>query len=39
MRLRMWKRYEPEYTESDFGDMIINPNYNQKNQLHNLETN
>ncbi len=28
---------EPEYIESDFGDMIINSNYNQNNRFHNAE--
>ncbi len=28
---------EPEYIESDFGGMIINPKYNINNQLKNAE--
>jgi hypothetical protein len=28
---------EPEYIESDFGDMIINPKYNSTNELQNAE--
>jgi hypothetical protein len=28
---------EPEYIESDFGDMIINPKYNNSNELKNAE--
>ena len=28
---------EPEYIESDLGDMIINPNYNKNNELQNTE--
>ena len=28
---------EPEYIESDFGDMIINPKYNINNKLQNVE--
>ncbi len=29
---------EPEYIECDFGDMIINPKYNNSNELKNAET-
>ena len=28
---------EPEFIESDFGDMIINPKFNNKNELKNVE--
>ncbi len=28
---------EPEYIESDLGDMIINPKYNSENELKNAE--
>jgi hypothetical protein len=28
---------EPEFIESDFGDMIINPKYNNNNELKNVE--
>ena len=28
---------EPQYIESDFGDMIFNPKYNMNNQLKNAE--
>ena len=28
---------EPEYIESDFGDMIVNPKYNSENELKNAE--
>ncbi len=28
---------EPEYIESDLGDMVINPKYNRENELKNVE--
>ena len=28
---------EPEFIESDFGDMIINPKYNNDNELKNTQ--
>ena len=28
---------EPDYIESDFGDMIVNPKYNSENELKNAE--
>ena len=30
--------WEPDFIENDFGDLIVNPNYNQNNQLKDSET-